>query len=414
MSYYLLPKIYNFLYVNPQDDINECQIYRSYSLYNFYNNIKTQIDNLCSKEDNALFNNYDELIKIVHPYEYIFNKVPGSKYSVSKLKPQTNVFYDLLEIFVTLNIFDLYNDKQIKTLHVSSICEDSNECIQMMRDNIFDDIFLNYTDNTDEMYKNINSLKFDFIFFNKPQKDINLYITKLIEFMMTILRYQSIGGTSMIKIDYIFHKPIVDLIYILSSLFEKVYIIKPNTSNITSFEKYIVCKNFNVVDEAKLEIHKSNYYKLQSFIRNLNNRNIISIIDYEIPCYFTNKIDDINIIIGQQQLESLDQIINILKNKNKDEKIETIKKCNIQKSVYWCEKLQIPYNKFSEKTNIFLPIVKDDKDNKNNNDNNHDNDDNKDNKDLEDNIEFNIEENIDLTIEVFGDNELIETIKDVI
>ena len=98
MSYYLLPKIYNFLNVNPKDDTNECEIYSSYSLYNFYNNTKKQIDMLCSKENDPSFTSYDELIKIVHPYEYIFFKVPGSKFSVSKLKPQTNVFYDLLEI----------------------------------------------------------------------------------------------------------------------------------------------------------------------------------------------------------------------------------------------------------------------------------------------------------------------------
>jgi hypothetical protein len=362
MSYYLLPKIYNFLNVNPKDDTNECEIYSSYSLYNFYNNTKKQIDILCSKENGQSITSYDELIKIVHPYEYIFFKVPGSKFSVSKLKPQTNVFYDLLEIFVTLNIFDLYTNKPIKTLHVSLTCEDSNECLQMVRENYDDDIFLNFIDNNDEMYKTINNTKFDFIFFNKPQTDINLYIIKLIEFVMTILRYQANGGTTIIKIDSVFHKPIVDLIYLLSSLFEKVYIIKPNTNNVTTFEKYIVCKNYNVICDTKLEIHKSNYYKLQGFIKNLNNKNIVSIIDYEIPCYFVNKIDDINIIIGQQQLESLDQIINIIKNKNKDERVETIKKSNIQKSVSWCEKLKIPYNRFSEKTNIFLPIIKENKD----------------------------------------------------
>ena len=362
MSYYLLPKIYNFLNVNPKDNINECEIYSSYSLYNFYNNTKKQIDMLCSKENGQSFTSYDELIKIVHPYEYIFFKVPGSKFSVSKLKPQTNVFYDLLEIFVTLNIFDLYMNKPIKTLHVSLTCEDSNECVQMVRETYEDDSFLNFNDNNEEMYKAINNSKFDFMFFNKPQSDINLYIIKLIEFVMTILRYQANGGTSIIKIDNVFHKPIVDLIYLLSSLFEKVYIIKPNTNNITTFEKYIVCKNYNVICESKLEIHKSNYYKLQGFIKNLNNRNIVSIIDYKIPCYFVNKIDDINIIIGQQQLESLDQIINIIKNKNKEERVETIKKSNIQKSVSWCEKLKIPYNRFSEKTNIFLPIIKENKD----------------------------------------------------
>ena len=362
MSYYLLPKIYNFLNVNPKDDTNKCEIYSSYSLYNFYNNTKKQIDMLCLKENDPSFTSYDELIKIVHPYEYIFFKVPGSKFSVSKLKPQTNVFYDLLEIFVTLNIFDLYMNKPIKTLHVSLTCEDSNECLQMVRETYEDDSFLNFNDNNEEMYKAIINSKFDFMFFNKPQTDINLYIIKLIEFVMTILRYQANGGTSVIKIDSVFHKPIVDLIYLLSSLFEKVYIIKPNTNNVTTFEKYIVCKNYNVICDTKLELHKSNYYKLQSFIKNLNKKNIVSIIDYEIPCYFVNKIDDINIIIGQQQLESLDQIINIIKNKNKDERVETIKKSNIQKSVSWCEKLKIPYNRFSEKTNIFLPIIKENKD----------------------------------------------------
>jgi hypothetical protein len=70
------------------------------------------------------------------------------------------------------------------------------------------------------------------------------------------------------------------------------------------------------------------------------------------------KLDDINIIIGQQQIESLDLLINILKNKNKEDKIEAMKKTNIQKSVAWCEKYKIPCNKFSEKTNIFLPINK--------------------------------------------------------
>ena len=80
------------------------------------------------------------------------------------------------------------------------------------------------------------------------------------------------------------------------------------------------------------------------------------------------KINDINNIIGQQQLESLDLIMNTLKNKNKDDKIELIQKSNIQKSVAWCEKYKIPCNKFFEKTNIFLPIIKEPKPNKEDND----------------------------------------------
>jgi len=65
-----------------------------------------------------------------------------------------------------------------------------------------------------------------------------------------------------------------------------------------------------------------------------------------------------NIKIRKKKQEAIEQIINILKNKNKENKIENIKKTNIQKSVSWCEKYKIPCNKFTDKINIFLPIIK--------------------------------------------------------
>jgi hypothetical protein len=146
-----------------------------------------------------------------------------------------------------------------------------------------------------------------------------------------------------------------------------VYIIKPNASSILSFNKYIVCKNF-ILNENKKEIYKNYFFKLAQFIsiylQNNKNKNILSIIDYEMPAFFINKIDDINIIIGQQQLESNYQLINVLKNKNKEEKIENFKKSNIQKCAIWCEKFKIPYNIFSEKVNIFLPLKIENEDNK--------------------------------------------------
>jgi hypothetical protein len=86
--------------------------------------------------------------------------------------------------------------------------------------------------------------------------------------------------------------------------------------------------------------------------------NVSSLIKDEIPYYFINKIEESNIIVGQQHLESLDQIVGILKNKNREDKIETLKKNNLQKCIHWCEKYKIPYNKFSEKVNIFLPFLK--------------------------------------------------------
>jgi hypothetical protein len=361
MSYYILPKINFLIIVNPQYDIDECKIIISYSLYNFYNNIKKQIEAITLQETNIV-NTYEEIIKIVNPYEYIFSKVPGSNFSVSKLKPNTNIYYDFLEIILTFNILDAFKNKSINFLNVTPYYQDSSDCIEMLRENYKDDTIHNFNNNTiKEICKTINDSNFDIMFFNKYYSDVNSYIIYFIETIMLILRYQLPGGTSIIKIDYIFHKPIIDLLYLLSSLFKKVYIIKPNSSNITTFDKYVVCKNYNIISEEKIEIYKNNYQKFNNFINKINNKNITSIIDNNIPYYFINKLDDINIIIGQQQLESLDLLINVLKNKNREEKIENIKKNNIQKSVYWCEKFKIPCNKFSEKTNIFLPIIKENK-----------------------------------------------------
>lgn len=355
MSYYILPKNNNIIIVNPSIELNSYNTFISHSLYNFHKNIKNQIISMSS---DLSYNDYEEIITIINPYEYVFSKVPGSKFSVSKLKPKTNLFYDYLEITATLSIFEPFKNKPIKSLHISSSSDDSIECVEMIRENYKDDTIFSFEQINEEIYESIINEKFDFIFVDKKYEDINNYITNLIEIIMLILRYQSNNGVAIIKIDYIFYKPIVDILYLITSLFDKVYIIKPNTSNITTFEKYLVCKGF-INNENKLELYKQNYIKLNSFIKNTQCKNISNVISNEIPYYFINKIDDMNCIIGQQQLEALDMIISILKCKNKEDKIEIIKKTNIQKSVNWCEKFKIPYNKFSDKTNIFLPIIRD-------------------------------------------------------
>jgi len=356
MNYYILPKINNIINVNPIDSsVNYFKPYISQSLLTYYNETHSQIQNICEKDTHVKF---EELIKIVNPYEYIFSKVPGSKFSVSKLKPKTNLFYDFLEVCTVLNIFESYKLKPIKTLHLSPNSNDTIECFEMIREN-FDDEIMCYDTITDETIKLIGDKKFDFLFFESKLDNTNEYIISLIEFLMVVLRNQAYEGTSVIKISDVFHKSIVDIIYILASLYDRAYILKPNTSNVTTFDKYLVCKKFKNSDDKNVNL-RLNYFRLLVFLKKLENKHIISLLDYEIPYYFTMKLHDMNIISGQQQLESLDMVINILKNKNKEDKIESIKKINIQKAVSWCEKYKIPCNKFSEKTNIFLPINKED------------------------------------------------------
>jgi hypothetical protein len=108
------------------------------------------------------------------------------------------------------------------------------------------------------------------------------------------------------------------------------------------------------VDDVRIRQNKINYYKFIVLLKRLGNKTITSIFDLEVPYQFKNKLNEINIIIGQQQLEALNQIISILKNKNKYDTLESLKKNNIQRCVNWCEKYKIPCNKFNDKINMFL------------------------------------------------------------
>jgi len=360
MNYYILPKTNHTFKLFPklQDNMNETIIpYTSYSLFKNYNDTMLQIKDIEHEYSSEFVNN---ILKLVHSHEYIFSFIPGTKICISKLKACSNVFYDLYEILLSLNIFEQFTSS-INALYISEKCDDMGIFHNLLRkDNC--DVVINI-ENVNNNITDVKICNYDFIFYEIGDKDfpnINQYTIQLLKILRIILLNQTNNGICILKIDTIFYKPIVDTLYILCSLYEKVGIIKPNTSNITSFEKYIICSNF-ILNKEKKELYNNYIISIDLFlseyeVESEKNKNIISVITNDIPAYFLNKIDDISIIFGQQQLETFDQIINILKNKNKDEKIEFLKKSNIQKSISWCEKYRVPYVKFSEKPNIFLPL----------------------------------------------------------
>jgi hypothetical protein len=370
MSYYIIPKTNNDIYFNPIFSIDamhcndEYLPYISHTLYNYYNEAMNELHSFFAQNmDDKFATSYtlEDFVKIINPYEYIFSIVPGSKFSVGKLKPKTNLFYDLLEIITTLNVLDS-RLLEMQSLIITQNYDDVIQCVELLRENSNDtNDYFNEIKDTLETTSKKGSL-YNFIFFEAYNGVHHIYIRNLIHMIMVIFKRMASGGTCIIKIDCIFHKPVIDVLYFLTSCFEKVYIIKPNTNNVTTFEKYIVCKHF-LINENKRNVYNKNYDILVNFLNKIVN-NTLALINANTPCHFINKLNDINTIIGQQQLESLHHILNILKSRNKDDKIDLLKKTHIQKSVIWCEKFKLPCNKFTEKTNIFLPIVKDDDESK--------------------------------------------------
>ena len=370
MNYYILPK--NNLNVNIFLSLNFEQIKPiiSYSLIYYlndtYSNLLKLEEQIEISNTNTNKINIEYINKIVNPFEFIHTNVPGTILSVSKVKPDSSLFFDLMEIFQICYITDVLSDKlKINIANFTPNFTSSNYLLNMIREDNEDTMineFFDYDVLCEKYIKNIVSIKIDLLIFEFKDEDyidIKQYIKNVLLTFYIIVKYQSNNGICIIKLDNIFYKAIIDVILLLTGIYEKVYLIKPIISKITKGERYIICSNLNIDLVNRTNIFEQLEEKLKDYLLNNlfnSNQNIHSFLKNDIPYYFLNKIEESNTVIGQQQLESYDQIINIFKNKNKEEKIENLKRNHIQKCVQWCEKNQIPHNKFTDKINIFLNI----------------------------------------------------------
>ena len=375
MSYYILPKINTELILDPCVHLSMDKItpYISQSLVNYLTKATISLNNLLAFDTTYTFKFLNQLI---NPYEYLFSNVPNSNLSICKVKPSSKIYYDILEIYNTLKLSECLPEKNMTAFYYGSNSSCVLEYIQSFRENYDDRNILikpllhhtqinTHTPNTQDettytpVPDDILSMC-DYMYFELPDKvyaDTNKYILGLLKAVKFILMYQSSHGCIILKLGHTYYKPVIDILYIISSLYNKTYIIKPNTNNNIYDEKYLVCKTFTSTSQKK-EAYLDKVDKMYTICyREQNEINIQSIVKNEINLYFLNKMEECNIIIGQQQIDVYDQMINLIKNKNKVEKTETIRKHNVQKCINWCDKYKIPYNKFADKINIFLPIT---------------------------------------------------------
>ena len=162
---------------------------------------------------------------------------------------------------------------------------------------------------------------------------------------------QKKNGSFVLKIFDCFMPHTIDLLFILSSFYDKVYITKPQTSRYANSEKYIVCKKF-------LFSSCNDFYPFlyEAFIKICHNNNncIHRFLNIPISNYFLTKLEEYNSIFGQQQIENIYYTISLIETKNKAEKIDMLIKTNIQKCIQWCLKYDVPHNTITGNTNIFL------------------------------------------------------------
>lgn len=364
MSYYTMPKNNNTkiklnIRTTDANDISAFQPYLSKSLHQCINTASSQLlklQNNCDRNACIL----DNINKIVNPFEFMHSIVPGCTKSVSKVKSESISFFELMDLFQMFSICDHFCDdacipiacisfNYTSATHLLNLVrEDNNDAILEMQ---FDASMIHQTfiKSTQQQYQfQLIIMEFNPFDYTDPCK----YVSNMLVALQLILKTQCDDGICIIKIDNIFHKTIVDVIFMLSCVYDKLYIAKPLISNVTTGERYLVCKGFHCNSTIAC-----NLAALLSY-NPLDNTSafVSSLVDNDLPCCLLNKLEESNLVVGQQQIESFDQITNIFKNKNRDEKIEALKKTHVQKCIHWCEKNQLPHNKFNEKVNIFKPV----------------------------------------------------------
>ena len=377
MSYYILPKINSDLIIDPCVHLSMDKIttFISQSIVAYLLKATDSLYHLLQVDSTYTFKKLNE---IVFPYEYLFSHLPTSNLSICKAKPNSKMYYDIIEIYNTLKISECLPNKNITAMyygkygsgvlnymqHIRKNFNDRNIIVEPIQHKQYVTLLNNEDTNAlDEptytpIPDDITNIC-DYIYYelhDKTYLDTNKYILGLLKAVKYMLTYQSIDGCMILKLGNTYYKPVIDILYIFSSMFNKIYIIKPNTSNNIHDEKYLVCKTFTATLQKRNKYLNiiENMYTI--CFREQYEINIQSIVKNEISLYFLNKIEECNIIIGQQQLDAYDQMINLIKNKNKLDKIEALRKHNIQKCIHWCEKYKLPYNRFADKINIFLPI----------------------------------------------------------
>jgi 23S rRNA U2552 (ribose-2'-O)-methylase RlmE/FtsJ len=329
---------------------------------------------------------WDIYKKYTNPYEYIHTPIPTKKRSISKIKPISRSYFKMVEITLLFDLLNKYQDTSIRSFHLAEGPGGFIEALATIRNNTLDSyygmtlidkaqcsniptwkkskdflgrftnvILESGSDNTGNILilENLRYCKekyessmdiitgdggFDFSTdFNHQEIAISKLLYGQFAFAITM---QKKGGHFILKIFDSFMKHTLDIIYLLSSFYQKVYIIKPKTSRYANSEKYIVCMGF-------LYDSTDEYYPFieSGFIQMMKTgENPCQFLNLPLPYYFIQKIEEYNSIFGQKQIQNIYYTLSLIGNQHKNERIDALINTNIQKSVDWCIKYNIHYH----------------------------------------------------------------------
>lgn len=351
---------------------NEWNIYKKYTNpYEFIHTTIPQVHNhilpkvKCIAKHHPLSRSYFKMIEIIKFFE--IDKCYDSSINCFHLAEGPGGFIEAL-VSIRENKDDVYTGMTLldenKTLNIpawkkssSFLKNNSNVFIENGKDGTGNIISIENLDFVENKYANsMNIITADGGFdFSTDFDNQELNMTRLLYAQIVYaIAMQNNSGCFILKVFDIFMSQTVDMIAILSSLYEKVFITKPHTSRYANSEKYIICIGFIAKDRHLFyPIIRRSFEEMLLFDEH---KHISRFLNISIPCYFMNRLDESNAIFGQRQLEYIHSTITLIEDNHRDFKIVNIRKANLYKCIRWCSHHNVPHHLINTPTLLNLNV----------------------------------------------------------
>lgn len=370
MFIYLLPKvnknIYKHIQIHHSEDKPPPFVSQSLSFY--LNDAKSQI--------NGQEMLWDTFKKYTNTFEYIHSIIPNKKTGVSKYKPISRSYFKMVElidefhfdldtpnaiqtfhlaegpggfieaivnyrkhkknemdkqdVYIGMTLLKAIDDTTTNGMAVSKpiiesppnwkkiqyfLKDNENIIIEKGADKTGNILSLNNLIKINEIYGNSidfitadGGVDFSADFSNQEISMIQLIYGQIV-FALCI---QKPGGSFVLKIFDCFMKSTVELLLLLSSVYDNVYITKPKTSRSANSEKYIVCKGFN---HSSVQLYPYLFFSFKEMLETKNKNLFIGGFLFKpIPQFFLQKLEKYNIMLGEKQLENIKQTLELISN----------------------------------------------------------------------------------------------------